>query len=33
VKPWQRLTVAGVYVGLAILLVVGMNATHVPRDF
>jgi len=33
VKPWQRVAVAGVYLGLAILLVIGMHATHVPRDF
>jgi Zn-dependent protease len=33
VKPWQRVTVALVYVGLALVLVLGMHATHVPRDF
>ena len=33
VAPWQRVVIACAYVGLAILLVVGMNATHVPRDF
>jgi Zn-dependent protease len=33
VAPWQRLVVAGVYLGLAALLVVGMSATHVPRNF
>jgi len=33
VKPWQRFAVFAVYVGLAALLVIGMNATHVPRDF
>ena len=33
VAPWQRVAIGGLYVGLAILLVVGMNATHVPRDF
>jgi Zn-dependent protease len=33
VTPWQRLTVAVVYLGLAVLLVLGMDATHVPRDF
>jgi Zn-dependent protease len=33
VMAWQRLTVAVVYLGLAVLLVLGMDATHVPRDF
>jgi len=33
VKPWQRAAVASVYLGLAALLVVAMNATHVPRSF
>jgi Zn-dependent protease len=33
VRPWQRLVVATVYIGLAVLLVLGMHATHVPRDF
>jgi Zn-dependent protease len=33
VRPWQRLTVAAVYLGLAALLVLGMSATHVPRSF
>ncbi len=33
VKPWQRAVVFLVYVGLAALLVVGMSATHVPRNF
>jgi Zn-dependent protease len=32
VKPPQRVTMAVLYFGLAILLVVGMHATHVPRD-
>jgi Zn-dependent protease len=32
VKPSQRVTMAVLYFGLAILLVVGMHATHVPRD-
>ena len=32
VKPSQRITIAVLYFGLAILLVVGMHATHVPRD-
>jgi Zn-dependent protease len=33
VKPQQRLVMGALYFGLAILLVLGMNATHVPRDF
>jgi len=33
VEWWQRATVFVVYVGLAVLLVFGMHATHVPRDF
>ena len=33
VKPWQRLTAAVSYFGLAALLVVGMHATHVPHSF
>jgi Zn-dependent protease len=33
VKPWQRAAVFAVYVGLAVLLVFAMEATHVPRDF
>ena len=33
VRPWQRVVVAVTYVGLAVLLVLGMNATHVERDF
>jgi Zn-dependent protease len=33
VRPWQRAVVATVYLGLAALLVVAMDATHVPRDF
>jgi Zn-dependent protease len=32
VKPSQRVTMAVLYFGLAILLVIGMHATHVPRD-
>jgi len=32
VKPWQRVVVAVVYVGLAVSLVVAMDATHVERD-
>ena len=30
VKPWQRVTVAVVYLGLAAVLVLAMDATHVP---
>jgi len=33
VKPWQRLVAAFSYFGLAILLVIGMHATHVPHSF
>jgi Zn-dependent protease len=33
VKAWQRAVVFVTYVGLAALLVLGMEATHVPRDF
>jgi Zn-dependent protease len=33
VRPWQRLVVAVTYLGLAALLVLGMHATHVPRNF
>jgi Zn-dependent protease len=33
VLPWQRLTAAVSYFGLAALLVVGMHATHVPHTF
>ena len=33
VKPSTRIAVAVVYVGLAALLVVGMDATHLERDF
>ena len=33
IEWWQRATVFVVYVGLAVLLVLGMHATHVPRDF
>jgi Zn-dependent protease len=32
VKPWQRVTVAVVYVGLAAALALAMGATHVERD-
>jgi Zn-dependent protease len=33
VEWWQRAVVFTVYVGLAVLLVLGMHETHVPRDF
>jgi Zn-dependent protease len=33
VLPWQRAAVALSYFGLAALLVLGMHATHVPRNF
>jgi Zn-dependent protease len=33
VTRWQRTAVATVYLGLAALLVVAMNATHVPNSF
>ncbi len=33
VKPWQRLIVGAVYLGLIALLVLAMSATHVPHDF
>src|SRR4051812_17175187 len=33
VKPSTRAAVAAVYVGLAVLLALGMDATHVARDF
>jgi Zn-dependent protease len=33
VKPGTRAAVAAVYVGLAVLLAVGMDATHVARTF
>ena len=33
VKPWQRVVVGVVYLGLAGLLVLGMSATHVPHSF
>jgi hypothetical protein len=33
VLPWQRVVVAVVYFGLAALLVFGMHASKVPRDF
>ena len=33
VEPRQRLIIGVLYFGLAILLVLGMHATHVPRNF
>jgi Zn-dependent protease len=33
VKPHQRLIIGVLYFGLAIALVLGMHATHVPRNF
>jgi Zn-dependent protease len=33
VKPWQRMAVAVVYLGLAAFLALAMHATHVPRSF
>jgi Zn-dependent protease len=33
VRPWQRVTIAVMYFGLAALLVFAMDHTHVPRDF
>jgi Zn-dependent protease len=33
VLPHQRLIIGVLYFGLAVLLVFGMHATHVPRDF
>ena len=33
VEPHQRLAVGLLYFGLAVLLVLGMHATHVPRNF
>ena len=33
VKPHQRVIIGALYFGLAILLVLGMHATHVPRNF
>jgi Zn-dependent protease len=33
VKPHQRAIIGVLYFGLAVLLVLGMHATHVPRDF
>jgi Zn-dependent protease len=33
VQPRQRAIIGVLYFGLAVLLVLGMHATHVPRDF
>jgi hypothetical protein len=33
VTPGQRAVIGLLYFGLAALLVLGMEATHVPRDF
>ena len=33
VRPQQRLVIGALYFALAVLLVLGMNATHVPREF
>ena len=33
VEPHQRLIIGALYFGLAILLVLGMHETHVPRSF
>jgi len=33
VTRWQRAAVATAYLGLAVLLVVAMNATHIPNSF
>jgi hypothetical protein len=33
VEPRQRLVIGLLYFGLAVLLVLGMHETHVPRDF
>ena len=33
VKPAHRLMVAGVYIGLAVALAVGMQATFIEKDF
>jgi Zn-dependent protease len=32
IAPWQRIAVGVTYVGLAALLVLGMDATHIERD-
>jgi hypothetical protein len=33
VEPHQRLIIGVLYFSLAVLLVLGMHETHVPRDF
>jgi Zn-dependent protease len=33
IKRWQRVAVAGTYLGLAALLALGMSATHLERTF
>ena len=33
VEKHQRLIIGVLYFGLAVLLVLGMHETHVPRDF
>jgi Zn-dependent protease len=33
VRPWQRAVVGITYIGLAAALALGMNATHLERDF
>jgi Zn-dependent protease len=33
VRPWQRVVMAALYFGLAVVLVFAMDHTHVPRDF
>ena len=32
IKPWQRVAVGTVYVGLSAVLVLAMAAAHVPQD-
>ena len=32
IKPWQRVAVGAVYVGLTAVLVLGMAATQIPQD-
>ena len=32
IKPWQRVAVGAVYVGLSAVLVLGMAATQIPQD-
>jgi Zn-dependent protease len=33
VEPWQKVVVAGLYLGLVITLAVAMSATHIEKDF